>query len=132
MSQGNVENVCRIYEHLNRGEIEDVVRRCSDDFVMDMSGRIFNPDTYTGHDGVRRFYADATEAWASYRWGVEETRVRGDSVVALLHCTAQSRDAAPPVDWDVAWLWRFRGDEATSVRFYRDRAEALEAAGLSE
>ena len=35
-------------------------------------------------------------------------------------------------DWHVAWVWAFEAGTAVSVRFYRDRGEALEAVGLSE
>jgi ketosteroid isomerase-like protein len=132
MSQENVEIVRRIYERLNRGDIEGVVGLCDDDFVMDMSERVFNPDTYRGHDGIRRFYDGVTDAWESYLWDVEEARVTGDSVVAMLHCEGQSHEGGPGVDWRVAWLWKLRRGRAVYVRFYRHRAKALQAAGLSE
>jgi ketosteroid isomerase-like protein len=107
-----------------------VVELCDDDFLMDMSERVFNPDTYRGHDGIRRFYGGVRDAWESYRWTVEETRVAGDTVVAMLHCLAQSRKGGPGVDWRVAWLWKLREGRPVLVRFYRDQADALEAAGL--
>jgi ketosteroid isomerase-like protein len=128
----NVKVVRRAYEHLNRGDVEGVVELCDDHFLLDMSERVFNPDTYRGHDGIRRFHKGVEDAWESYRWDVEETRIAGDSVVALLHCQGQSREGGPEVDWRVAWLWRFRGGRPVSLRFYRDRAQALQAAGLSE
>ncbi len=120
------------YEHLNRGDVEGLVELCDDDFLMDMSERVFNPDTYKGHDGIRRFYEGVRDAWESYRWDVEETRVAGDSVVAMVYCQGQGREGGPRVDWRVAWLWRFRRGRPVSLRFYRDRAQALEAAGLGE
>jgi ketosteroid isomerase-like protein len=132
MSQENVEIVRQIYEQLNRGDVEGVVELCDDDFLMDMSERVFNPDTYRGHDGIRRFYGGVTDAWKSYVWTVEETRVAGDTVVAMLHCEGQSREGGPGVDWRVAWLWKLRQGRSVFARFYRDRADALEAAGLRE
>jgi ketosteroid isomerase-like protein len=130
MSQENAEVVRRIYELLNRGDVEGVVELCDDEFLMDMTERVFNPDTYRGPDGIRRFYAGVQDAWESYRWDVEETRIAGDSVVALLHCEGKSREGGPGVDWRVAWLWELRRGMPVSLRFYRQRADALEAAGL--
>jgi hypothetical protein len=52
-------------------------------------------------------------------------------VIAMLHCHGKGRHG-PEVDWRVAWLWKFQGDTPTSLRFYRDRADALKAAGLRE
>ena len=123
--------VRRAYECLNRGDVEGLLKLCDDDFLMDMSQRVFNPEIYRGHDGIRRFYEDVSEAWESYLWDIEDTRVVGDSVIAMLHCRGKGRDG-PPVDWRVAWLWVFLGSRPVCLRFYRDQAKALEAAGLSE
>jgi len=131
MSRENVQLVHRIYERLNQGDVEGLVELCADDFLMDMSERVFNPDTYRGQGGIRRFYEGVWDIWESYRWNVEETHVAGDSVVAMLLCHAQSR-GGPQVDWRVAWLWKFREEVPVSVRFYRDRSQALEAVGLRQ
>ena len=132
MSRQNAEIVRDAYELLNRGDVESLVELCDDDFLMDMSERVFNPDTYRGHDGIRRFHDGVRDAWESYRWTVEDTRVKGDSVVAMLHCQGQSRKGGPTVDWRVAWLWTVRQGRPVSLRFYRNQEKALEAAGLSE
>jgi ketosteroid isomerase-like protein len=132
MSQENVEIVRAAYEHLNRGDVEGLIDLCDEAFLMDMSERVFNPDTYRGHDDIRRFYEGVRSVWESYQWHVEETRVVGDLVVAMLHCQGKGREGGPEVDWRVAWLWKFRRGRPVSLRFYRDRARALEAAGLQE
>jgi hypothetical protein len=36
------------------------------------------------------------------------------------------------VDAATAWLWTFSGGEGKSMKLYQSKAEALEAAGLSE
>jgi ketosteroid isomerase-like protein len=92
VSQENVEIVRAAYGHLNRGDVESLIDLCADDFLMDMSERVFNPDIYRGGDGIRRFYRGVGSVWESYRWDVEEARAEGDSVVAILHCHGQSRD----------------------------------------
>jgi ketosteroid isomerase-like protein len=132
MSQENAEIVCRIDEHLNRGEVEAVLGLCDDDFVMDMSGRVFNPDAYRGPDGTRRSFEAVTDAWESYRWDVEETPVTGDSAVAMLHSQAQGHEPGLEVDRRVAWLWELSRGRAVFPRFYRKREDALGAAGLRE
>jgi ketosteroid isomerase-like protein len=132
MSQENEKIVRRLYDRLNEGDVDGVIELCDEDFSIDMSERVFNPATYRGTDGIRRFYEGVEEAWETYRWDVEDTRIAGDSVVAMLHCEGRSREGGPGVDWRVAWLWQFRGSTPVSLRFYRDRQKALEAAGLSE
>lgn len=133
MSQQNVEAIYAAYDFLNRGDVERLVDLCAEDFQIDMSERVFNPNTYRGSDGIRRFYEGVGEVWESYHWDVEEALVADDDVVvAMLHCRAQGREDGPEVDWRVAWLWTFRDGTPISLRFYRDQARALEAAGLRE
>jgi ketosteroid isomerase-like protein len=133
MSVENAELVRRFYGRLNAGDAEGVIELCDAQFVMDMTERVFNPDRYEGADGIRRFLRDVQEAWQSYHWEVEETRARDDAVVvAMLHCRGESRHGGPEVEWRVAWLFRFEGGTPVSLRFYRKRDDALEAAGLAE
>ena len=132
MSEENARIVRRIFDRLNRLDADGVVELCNEDVVMDFSERVFNPDIYRGHDGIRRFCRDVDEAWDSYTWDVEETRLAGDAVIAMLHCQGQAREGAPGVDWRVAWLWELRGGRVVSARFYRKRSKALEAVGLSQ
>jgi ketosteroid isomerase-like protein len=132
MSQENVEIVLAAYEHLNRGEVDALIELCDDDFRMDMSERVFNPDTYQGSDDIRRFYEGVRSAWETYHWEVEQTRTVGDAVVAMVHCRGQGRESGPWAEWDVAWLWRFRHGRPVSLRFYRDPPRALKAVGLAE
>jgi ketosteroid isomerase-like protein len=129
VSHENVEIVLRAYEHLNRGDVDALIDLCDDEFVMDMSERVFNPDIYRGRDDIWRFYGEVRNAWESYQWDVEETQANGDSVVAMLHCHGQSREGGPPVDWRVAWLWELRDRRLIALRFYRDRTAAVEALG---
>ena len=125
--------VRQCYDLLNRGDVDGLTELCSDDFRIDMTERVFNPDCYLGHDGIRRFYAGVTEAWESYQWDVEETHDGpGDAVVAMLHCYGRSRVGGPDVDWRVAWVWEVKDGTPVSLRFFRDRSKALEAAGLSK
>jgi ketosteroid isomerase-like protein len=131
MSQENVELVREAYERLNRGDVEGVVELCDENFVIDMSERVFNPAVYRGHDGIRRFYADVMEVWESFEWNVEDALTSGDAVVAMLHALGRGEGSGLEIDWRVAWIWTVRDGRCVSLRFYRDRDRALEAAGLS-
>jgi ketosteroid isomerase-like protein len=132
MSQENVEIVLAAYGHLNRGDVDALIELCDDDFLMDMSERVFNPDTYRGSHEILRFYEGVQSAWDTYQWTVEDTRAAGHAVVATVHCRGQGRDSGPWAEWRVAWLWRVERGRLISVRFYRDPPSALKAVGLEE
>src|SRR4029079_14903027 len=127
MSQENVAIVLAAYRHLNRGDVEALMQLCDDEFLMDMSERVFNPDTYRGSSEIRRFYDGVQSVWDTYHWTVEETRAVNDSVVAMVHCRGQGRDGGPWAEWRVAWLWKVELGLLRSARFYRDPPRALKA-----
>ena len=131
MPQDNAQAVLAAYQYLNRGDIDALIELCHDDVEMDMTERVFNPDTYIGGSDLWRFYNGVQSAWESYRWEVLQTRVADDAVVAMVHCRGQGRGGGPPAEWQVAWLWRFRDNRVSWVRFYRDPERALQAAGLA-
>ena len=129
MPEKNEETVRLAYELLNRSDVEGLIRLCDEDFSIDMSERVFNPEIYQGTQGIRRFVDGVNDAWETYLWNVTDTFVAGDVVVAMIHCEGKGREGVR-VDWDVAWLWTFRQETPVSLRLYRDAKEALEAAGL--
>ena len=130
MSRENVELVRRAYEALNAGDIDGLVTLCHKDFNLDMSDRIFNPERYEGHEGIRRFYADVHDPWERYVWEPEELREKGGVVVALVRARGWGRGSGLEVDRKVAMIWTVHDGKASELRFYRDRDVALEAAGL--
>jgi ketosteroid isomerase-like protein len=132
MSQKNVEIVRRAHEALNGEDVDALIALCDAGFRLDMSDRVLNPAVYEGHDGIRRFYAEVRDVWASYTWEPEELVESGDHVVALLRSSGRGRGSGIEIERQTAMVWTVRKDRASSLRFFRDRRAALEAAGLAE
>jgi ketosteroid isomerase-like protein len=130
MSTG-VEIVRAAHEALNGGDIDALLAVCDPAFSLDMSDRVLNPAVYEGHDGIRRFYAEVRDVWASYTWEPEELIESGDYVVALLRSSGRGRGSGIEIERQTAMVWEVRGNRATSLRFFRDRKAALYAAGLA-
>ena len=128
MSRENVEVVRQAHEALNAGDLDGLVALCHEDFELDMSDRVLNPETYQGHDGIRRFYAEVHGPWERYVWEAEDLCDEGDVVVALVRARGLGRGSGLEVDRETAMIWTVRDGKATGLRFYRDRAAALEAA----
>jgi ketosteroid isomerase-like protein len=55
-----------------------------------------------------------------------------DSVVAFFHQSATGRGSGVPVEQEYAVIYELQDGQLVRMRLYIDRAEALEAAGLSE
>jgi ketosteroid isomerase-like protein len=120
------------HKALNGGDVDALVALCDGAFRLDMSDRVLNPAVYEGHDGIRRFYAEVREVWASYTWEPEELVESGDDVIALLRSSGKGRGSGIEMERRTAMVWTVRGRRATSLRFFRDREAALKAVGLRE
>jgi len=127
-----VELVQRALAALNAGAIDALVALCDRDFELDMSDRVFNPATYRGHDGIRQFHNEVLDVWERYVWEPEEVIEHGNRVVALVRTRGRGRGSGLEIDRQTAMIWTVRGDKALSLRFYRDRERALEAAASDQ
>jgi ketosteroid isomerase-like protein len=133
MSQENVKVVRTFFAGIDRGDAGawDLL---PPDFVIDLSRRLIDPVMLHGPDEMRAFYRDLEATWADgARVEVEELIDAGDEVLALIRFGGRGKMSGADVEVLVWNLWRFRDGEPVSWTYFgEDRAEALEAAGLSE
>ena len=79
--------------------------------------------------GVRRRWL---ESWEGHQIDVEEIKDGADSVVACVHLTGRGKRSGVEVDLRVYMHFKLRDGKIVYIYEYADRAEALEATGLSE
>ncbi len=91
------------------------------------------PDTgtYRGHDEIHRWIQGWFEAFDVISVEPHDFTPVGDHVVVSTRQRFLS-NAGVDVEQDITQVLRFRGGKMIYATGYRDRAEALEAAGLSE
>ena len=70
--------------------------------------------------------------WTDYSAELKELVDAGDAVVAVIHETAMMGETGVPLDRDLVQLWTVRDGRGHFLRVFQSKAEALEAAGLSE
>lgn len=144
MSQENVEIVRRSYEawvgglergDFMRGEFGTLLDWL--DPEIDWRGPREFPDLAQprrGHDGVREYIAVLNQAIADYRMVPEEfIDAGGDQVLVFSREGGRGRGSGADVQTQpTAHLWTLRNGKAIRMRSYWERADALEAVGLSE
>jgi ketosteroid isomerase-like protein len=86
---------------------------------------------YKGVDGFRELWLDWLRPWATYKSHLDELLDAGDCVVALVRDRARRADMEAEVEIITASVWQVVDGRVAHVRFYGDRREALEAAGLA-
>jgi hypothetical protein len=134
MSEENVELVRRTIGLFNAREIERALDLVPDDFEMDWSNSI-GPlkGIYRGRQEVVRLWRTFLDAWDEVQWNPEEIiEVDETQVVVVNHVEMRGRGSGVDVDAIGVQLWTFEAGEAQRVKLYQSKAEALEAAGLSE
>jgi SnoaL-like domain len=85
-----------------------------------------------GHEGVLRFLADNTEPFEDFRVEPQEFIDAGESVVVPVHFGGRARHTGLEVSFDAVHTWTAGGAKWIRLDLHRSKAEALEAAGLSE
>ena len=86
---------------------------------------------FRGHDGFRKWYADRWRVSRSSN-RVDEYRDLGDRIVAFGHIHARGRGSGVEVDSPTGWVFTVQRGKVVKAEGFLNRAEVLEAAGLSE
>jgi len=133
MPHANVEIPRRLIDAYNRRDIPAFLELLDPDvewipIMAALEGRV-----YCGHDGVRQWVDDITEDWEHFEPCLVEFHDLGDRVLIFGHWHARGR--ASGVEFEnqpASWPYEIKGGKVLRMRTCTDRAEAVEAAGLSE
>jgi ketosteroid isomerase-like protein len=131
MSQENVEAVRCQHEHFSR--TGEVLAEIYDSNVEWMAARE-DPDaaTHRGLEAIRGYFAQWSGMFAGVDFRTEELIDAGDKVFAWIRFSGKGITSGAPVEMEQTQIWTFRDGKVVRVEEYFERAEALEAAGLSE
>jgi uncharacterized protein len=136
MSEENVAAVRRLFDAFQTEDFDVVMldpEIFRDDAEVIPAAEVPGVRTYRGRDGLREFLRTWTENFDDWSVGYERLiDAPGDRVVALAYQTATGKGSGVPVDVRYGQVFEFEDGRLIRTRFYLDRAEALEAAGLSE
>jgi ketosteroid isomerase-like protein len=129
MSQENVEIVRRAYNAWSEGGEFTRSLAAFDDAVVIRP--IIGPE-WRGPEGLIGMAVDWTEDLAEWSMSAEEFIHCGEQVLVKVHQTGVGKASGVPVDSDYWFVNTLRASKIVRLEIYADRAEALEAAGLSE
>jgi ketosteroid isomerase-like protein len=127
------ETLRRVLEAFNSGDLGRILASTHQDFEGEVPPELSaEPDTYRGHDGMRRYFESFQDAMDEIRFRPERYWEIGESVVLAARITAKGRRTAIPVEQQVALIWTFRDGKALRVRAYASPSEAFAALGLAQ
>jgi len=137
MSVENVEVVREAMSLMNvAGRDREAARRLVDLFDpevrIDMSRRVFNPDIYEGHEGLRRLGGEVRDVWEEFRIEPERFVDAGDTVVVVEKRYGRGRGSGIDVEQRSAVIWTLRDGKIIAMETDVDPQEALTAVGAGE
>ena len=131
MSRENFETVRRANAAFNSGDIECILGLMHPDIETAVGPELSaEPDTYRGHDGIRRYFDSFEDAMDEIRFHQEGFREADGSVIVAVRLTAKGRFTGIQVEQHLGQVWTVRHGKAIQIRSYVSYTEALKAVGL--
>jgi ketosteroid isomerase-like protein len=145
MSRNGAELVTRLYQEggpfalpLSPHEERALLDRHFRDFY-DEQLEIRMPADYpegeqvlVGRGGMAEVIALLRDSWTTWRFEAERVIDAGHCVVVLIKVVAEGGASGLAAVQETAHVWKARDGRLLSIQIYRDRAQALEAVGLSD
>jgi uncharacterized protein len=130
MAEDNVEIVKRGFDALDAGGVEAMIELLDPDFEAVVPPELsVEPDTYRGHDGMRRYFA-AFEGLEDVRFEYVDAVAAGDKVVVTMMLRAKGTGTGIPVEQLGHQVWTIRDGKAVRVEAFANKSDALESAGI--
>ena len=137
MSQENVDRVELIRKTCatwSRGDLEATLAFIDLDVRWEPSGQfIGSGETYTGHEGVQRFWAIFREPWKSISLEPTEfTDIDEARVLTRTHFRGVGRSSGVITETELFVIWTVQGRKIKRYQSFGERHDALAAVGLTE
>ena len=122
------------YDAFNRRDFEAFIALHDEEVELFDLAEAPDQRVFRGHAGVRTWIAKLQEAWGEGFVRFEpQGIVEGDGAVVVdTRAKAVGGGSGVPIEMTFHTVLRFRDQKAVWVNSFIDRAEALDAAGLSE
>ena len=117
------------FEALNSGGVEALIPFVHPDFEATTPPDLAaEPDTYRGHEGVRRYFNSFYDAMDRVSFDAEDFIEVGDLVVVPMVLRARGRTTGIEVEQRVAQVWTLEDGKAIGAEAFATLDEAMAAA----
>jgi ketosteroid isomerase-like protein len=131
VSRENVEIVRAVYERWSEGDFRAAVALFDPHVLFVVGPGFLDPGTYLGIEAIAAFTRSTLlESDRHLTIEAEEIVAAGESVIVDVRQRGVGSASGVPAEMRYFQLWSFRGGKVIRLDVFRERAEALEAAGL--
>jgi ketosteroid isomerase-like protein len=133
MASKNVEIVRGMLEAYSQGGVDAVLPFITEDFHGEVPPEVSaEPDSYDGHDGVRRYFDLFAEVMDDVGFEPYEFVEAGDRVMTVSRLSGVGKGSGIPVEMEAYNVAEVRGDKLAAMAAYVSRDAALEALGSTD
>jgi ketosteroid isomerase-like protein len=132
MSKENVEGLRQSLDAFNRRDRAAWLVLCDPELENVPPRDWPESDPTRGREAVWDFYVEGNEPWEDSPFEYAELIDAGNKVVADLRREVRGKASGASVAWSYWQVVTFRNGKLLRIEWFADRAEALEAGGLSE
>jgi ketosteroid isomerase-like protein len=132
MSQENVEVMRTAMEAFNQRDGQALNALLGADAEIVPVRAAVEGTVYRGTGAGEQYCRAVDAAWENLRWKVDEMSHDDGWVLAVGWIRGVGRESGAAIDARAGWVAHLRDGLITRFQTYADRAEALEAVGLSE
>jgi ketosteroid isomerase-like protein len=128
VAEDNVELVRAGLAAFSEGGVEALLAFVHPEFEMTTPPNLAaEPDTYRGHEGIRRYFDSFYDAMDEIRFEPGELFPVGEGVIVPLTLRARGRTTAIETEQQLVTTWRLRDGKAIRVEVHATLEEALAA-----
>jgi ketosteroid isomerase-like protein len=129
-SREHVEAVRGVYERWSEGDF-----RAGADLFDRLVLFVLDPEfpdagTYLGLERIADYARGMLEPWTRFTIEADEVIDARDSVVVAVHQRGVGEGSGAPTEFRYFQVWSFRGARVIRLENFRERTDALEAAGI--
>lgn len=130
MSQDNVERIRAVYERWGEGDFSASVELFDPQVLLVLGPEFPDAGAHLGTDAIASYMRGLLEPWTRFTIDAEEIVPAGDSVLVAVWQRGVGMGSGVSTELHYFMLWTFRGRDVIRLESIRERAQALEAAGL--
>jgi ketosteroid isomerase-like protein len=128
VASSNLEIVERGFEAFNAEGIDGILPFIHPDFEATTPPDLATePDTYRGHEGVRRWFSSFDEVMDEIRWDARGFREAGDLVLVEFTLRARGRTTGLDFGQEAVMVWQLRDRKAIRLYLYPTLEQAVAA-----
>ena len=132
MSQENVERAKQVLDAIAEFDFSRVIALTDPEVEWQSFFALGEEGVYRGHDAMRRYASDVSDAWDVLRPEIDGGLEVADIALLVGRLHYRGKESGAETESRAGWMFKFRDGRVLVFRAFREPEKVFEAVGLSE